>query len=90
MKGQTENFEADGSLVRSIPVSHEAEIMMEILKHGSHEEVLRGYGRRWLSRGETQQGIIAGQLLRADYWGAVPFRWGWGDIFWYLSCNRVE
>lgn len=30
----------DGSLVLSIPVSHEAEIMMEILKHGSNVEVL--------------------------------------------------
>ena len=30
----------DGSLIRTIPASHEAEIMMEILKHGSHVEVL--------------------------------------------------
>jgi len=30
----------DGSLVRTIPASHEQEIMMEILKHGSHVEVL--------------------------------------------------
>jgi predicted DNA-binding transcriptional regulator YafY len=31
----------DGSLIRTIPASHEAEIMMEILKHGSHVEVLK-------------------------------------------------
>ena len=29
-----------GSLVCTIPASHEAEIMMEILKHGSHVEVM--------------------------------------------------
>lgn len=39
-EGQREDFELDGSLVRSVPVSHEAEIMMEILKHGSQVEVL--------------------------------------------------
>ncbi len=39
-EGQTEEFQDDGSLVRSIPASHEQEIMMEILKHGSHVEVL--------------------------------------------------
>lgn len=38
---QREEFHADGSLVRTIPVSHEGEIMMEILKHGSHVEVLK-------------------------------------------------
>ena len=38
--GQTEELLEDGSLVRTIPASHEAEIMMEILKHGSHAEVL--------------------------------------------------
>jgi len=37
---QVEAFQDDGSLVRTIPASHEAEIMMEILKHGSHVEVL--------------------------------------------------
>jgi len=35
--GQTEE---DGSLVLTIPVSHEAEMLMEILKHGSQVEVL--------------------------------------------------
>ena len=39
-EGQREEAQRDGSLVRTVPVSHEAEIMMEILKHGSHVEVL--------------------------------------------------
>ena len=39
-ESQTEVTLDDGSLVRTIPVSHDAEIMMEILKHGSHVEVL--------------------------------------------------
>lgn len=39
-EGQTEEIMEDGSLVRTIPASHEAEITMEILKHGSHVEVL--------------------------------------------------
>jgi predicted DNA-binding transcriptional regulator YafY len=39
-EGQGEVIEADGSLLLSIPVSHEAEIMMEVLKHGSQVEVL--------------------------------------------------
>lgn len=39
-EGQTEYFQEDGSLVRTIPVSHEAEIMMEVLKHGSQVQVL--------------------------------------------------
>jgi len=39
-EAQTEIVQDDGSLVRIIPASHEAEIMMEILKHGSHVEVL--------------------------------------------------
>jgi predicted DNA-binding transcriptional regulator YafY len=39
-EAQTEIVQDDGSLVRTIPASHEAEIMMEILKHGSHVEVL--------------------------------------------------
>lgn len=37
---QSEEVMGDGSLVLAIPASHEAEIMMEILKHGSHVEVL--------------------------------------------------
>ena len=39
-EGQTEEMLEDGSLILTIPVSHEQEIMMEILKHGSHVEVL--------------------------------------------------
>ncbi len=39
-EAQTEIIQDDGSLVRTIPASHEAEIMMEVLKHGSHVEVL--------------------------------------------------
>jgi predicted DNA-binding transcriptional regulator YafY len=39
-QGQLEEVEADGSLVLTIPVSREAEIMMEILKHGSQVEVV--------------------------------------------------
>jgi len=39
-EAQIELVQDDGSLVRTIPASHEAEIMMEILKHGSHVEVL--------------------------------------------------
>lgn len=39
-EAQTETVQDDGSLVRTIPASHEAEIMMEILKHGSQVEVL--------------------------------------------------
>ena len=42
---QVEVVEADGSLILSIPVSHEAEIIMEILKHGSQVEVLEP---KWL------------------------------------------
>jgi predicted DNA-binding transcriptional regulator YafY len=38
-EGQGEVIEADGSLVLTVPVSHEAEILMEILKHGSQVEV---------------------------------------------------
>lgn len=37
---QSEVDEDDGSLIRTIPASHEAEILMEIMKHGAHVEVL--------------------------------------------------
>jgi len=37
---QSEYFEETGALVRSIPVSHDMEIMMEILRHGAQVEVL--------------------------------------------------
>lgn len=39
-KGQREELDDDGNLTRTIPVSHDAEIMMEILKHGAQVEVL--------------------------------------------------
>jgi predicted DNA-binding transcriptional regulator YafY len=39
-EGQTEELQKDGSLILNLPASHETEIMMEILKHGSHVEVL--------------------------------------------------
>lgn len=39
-EAQTEVVQENGSLVRTIPASHEQEIMIEILKHGSHIEVL--------------------------------------------------
>lgn len=39
-EGQTEQLAEDGSLIRTIPASHAAEIMMEILKHGAQVEVL--------------------------------------------------
>lgn len=39
-EAQKEEVQADGSLLRTITASHEAEIMMEVLKHGSHVEVL--------------------------------------------------
>ena len=46
-EGQTEEMLEDGSLILNLPVSHEAEIMMEILKHGSHVEVLEP---EWLKK----------------------------------------
>ena len=46
-EAQTEVVQDDGSLVRTIPASHQAEIMMEILKHGSHVEVLEP---EWLKK----------------------------------------
>lgn len=39
-EGQSEITAGDGSLIRTIPASHEAEIMMEIMKHGAQVEVL--------------------------------------------------
>jgi len=40
-EGQTDMFLEDGALVRTIPASHEVEIMMEILRHGAQVEVLK-------------------------------------------------
>lgn len=37
---QVDLVDDNGSLLRTLPASHEAEIAMEILKHGSHVEVL--------------------------------------------------
>lgn len=51
-EAQTETVQDDGSLVRTIPASHEAEIMMEILKHGSHVEVLEP---EWLKEKVVQE-----------------------------------
>lgn len=64
-EGQAEEFEAGGSLVRSIPVSHEAEIMMEILKHGSQVEVLEP---GWLRE------KVANEVKNAasNYYGPTP------------------
>ena len=39
-ENQAETIYDDGSIERTIPASHEAEILMEILKHGSHVEVI--------------------------------------------------
>jgi predicted DNA-binding transcriptional regulator YafY len=39
-EGQTEEQQEDGSLILTLPASHEAEVAMEILKHGSHVELL--------------------------------------------------
>jgi predicted DNA-binding transcriptional regulator YafY len=39
-EAQTEEVQENGSLILTVPASHEQEIMMEILKHGSHVEVL--------------------------------------------------
>jgi predicted DNA-binding transcriptional regulator YafY len=39
-EGQIEEIQEDGSLILNLPASHEAEIMMEILKHGSHVKVI--------------------------------------------------
>lgn len=58
-EGQTEELQEDGSLILTIPVSHEAEIMMEILKHGSHVELLDPV---WL-RGEVAKELKAASLM---------------------------
>lgn len=44
-EAQTEEVQEDGSLLLTVPASHDMEIMMEILKHGSHVEVLEP---KWL------------------------------------------
>lgn len=58
---QGEEIAADGSLVLTIPVSHEAEIIMEILKHGSQVEVLEP---EWLREKITNEMMCAVKLYR--------------------------
>ena len=61
-EGQTEELLEDGSLILTIPVSHEQEIMMEILKHGSHVEVLEPV---WLRVKVIEEVKTAAQQYRA-------------------------
>lgn len=56
-EGQTEELLEDGSLLLTIPVSHETEIMMEILKHGSHVVVLEPEWLREKVAAELNQAI---------------------------------
>jgi predicted DNA-binding transcriptional regulator YafY len=51
-EGQSEEVQEDGTLLRTIPASYEAEILMEILKHGSHVEVLEP---EWLRKKVFQE-----------------------------------
>ena len=51
-EAQKEEVQENGSLVLTIPASHEQGIMMEILKHGSHVEVL---GPEWLREKDVQE-----------------------------------
>lgn len=44
-RAQTEEVQEDGSLLLTVPASHDQEIMMEILKHGAHVEILEP---KWL------------------------------------------
>jgi predicted DNA-binding transcriptional regulator YafY len=60
-EAQTEIVQDDGSLVRTIPASHEAEIMMEILKHGSHVEVLEP---EWLRKKIIEEMKVAVKKYR--------------------------
>ena len=58
---QQEEVLEDGSLLLTIPASHEAEILMEILKHGSHVEVLEP---EWLRKKVAQEIKAAGKKYR--------------------------
>lgn len=60
-EGQGEVIEADGSLILTIPLSQEAEIMMEILKHGSQVEVLEP---EWLRERVIREMEIAVNMYR--------------------------
>jgi predicted DNA-binding transcriptional regulator YafY len=65
-EGQAEETLEDGSLVLTIPASHEQEIMMEILKHGSHVEVLEPEWLRIKIRGELEQSWLVYQPQKSD------------------------
>jgi len=56
-EGQTEELLADGSLVITVPVPHEAEIIMEILRHGSQVEVLEPEWLREMVIAELQAAV---------------------------------
>ena len=56
-EGQSEELQEDGSLILTVPASHEQEIMMEILRHGSHVEVLEPEWLRVKIQAELAQAI---------------------------------
>jgi predicted DNA-binding transcriptional regulator YafY len=56
-EGESEEVLEDGSLVKTIPASHGAEILMEILRHGSHVEVLEPHWLRAQVVGELSAAI---------------------------------
>jgi len=58
-EGQTEELLEDGSLLLTIPASHETEILMEILKHGSHVEILEP---TWLREKVVEEMRLAAEL----------------------------
>ena len=58
---QQQEVQDDGSLLLTIPASHEAEITMEILKHGSHVEVLEP---AWLRKKVVKEIREAGKKYR--------------------------
>jgi predicted DNA-binding transcriptional regulator YafY len=58
---QQQEVQDDGSLLLTIPASHEAEITMEILKHGSHVEVLEPV---WLRKKVVKEIREAGKKYR--------------------------
>lgn len=55
-ENQTEEVLPDGALIRTLPVSHEAEILMEVLKHGSQVEVLEP---EWLKEKVVQENLAS-------------------------------
>jgi predicted DNA-binding transcriptional regulator YafY len=56
----------DGSLILALPVSHEAEIMMEVLRHGSHVEMLEP---EWLREKVRQEIERMGKIYDTGYPG---------------------